>query len=139
MALAMKEGEHAAPWTESRPGAHVARAAAYLMHAEVENGTQCPLTMTFAGIPVLRLHTDDLPALATTWLPRLLAREYDARPLPVGTKTSALLGMGMTERQGGSDVRTNTTRAVSEADGTYRLTGHKWFFSAPMCDAHLVL
>jgi putative acyl-CoA dehydrogenase len=139
MALAMKEGEHAAPWTESRPGAHVARAAAYLMHAEVENGTQCPLTMTFAGIPVLRRHTDALPALATTWLPRLLAREYDARPLPVGTKTSALLGMGMTERQGGSDVRTNTTRAVSEADGTYRLTGHKWFFSAPMCDAHLVL
>jgi putative acyl-CoA dehydrogenase len=139
MALAMKEGEHAAPWKEARPGAQVARAAAYLMHAEVENGTQCPLTMTYAGIPVLRRHADALPALATTWLPRLLAREYDARPLPVAAKTSALLGMGMTERQGGSDVRTNTTRAARDADGTYRLTGHKWFFSAPMCDAHLVL
>jgi putative acyl-CoA dehydrogenase len=139
MALAMKEGEHAVPWSQPQPGAQVARAAAYLMHAEVENGTQCPLTMTFAGIPVLRRHADALPSLATTWLPRLLAREYDARSAPVGDKTSALLGMGMTERQGGSDVRANTTRAVREADGTYRLTGHKWFFSAPMCDAHLVL
>jgi putative acyl-CoA dehydrogenase len=139
MALAMKEGEHAVPWSQPQPGAQVARAAAYLMHAEVENGTQCPLTMTFAGIPVLRRHAGALPSLATTWLPRLLAREYDARSAPIGDKTSALLGMGMTERQGGSDVRTNTTRAVREADGTYRLTGHKWFFSAPMCDAHLVL
>ncbi len=139
MALAMSEGEHASPWSEPRPGAHVARAAAYLMHAEVENGTQCPLTMTFAGIPVLRHHADALPALATTWLPRLLGRQYDPRSAPVTDKTSAMLGMGMTERQGGSDVRANVTRAVREADGAYRLTGHKWFFSAPMCDAHLVL
>ena len=139
MRLAMNEGEHAAPWSEPRAGAQVARAAAYLMHAEVENGTQCPLTMTYAGIPVLRRHADALPAVATTWLPRLLARDYDPRSARVGDKTAALLGMGMTERQGGSDVRTNTTRAVRDAGGTYRLTGHKWFFSAPMCDAHLVL
>ncbi len=139
MRLAMNEREHAAPWAEPRPGAQVARAAAYLMHAEVENGTQCPLTMTYAGIPVLRRHVEDVPALATTWLPRLLARDYDPRSTRVGDKTAALLGMGMTERQGGSDVRTNTSRAVRDAAGTYRLTGHKWFFSAPMCDAHLVL
>ena len=139
MALAMNEGEHAAPWSDAGAGAHVARAASYLMHAEVENGTQCPLTMTYAGIPVLRRHANALPALATTWLPRLLAREYDGRSVAVVGKASALLGMGMTERQGGSDVRTNTTRAVRGAQGTYRLTGHKWFFSAPMCDAHLVL
>ncbi len=139
MRLAMREGEHAGPWSESRSGAQVARAAAYLMHAEVENGTQCPLTMTYAGIPVLRRYAEALPPLATTWLPRLLARDYDPRSAPIGDKTSALLGMGMTERQGGSDVRTNATRAVRDADGTYRLTGNKWFFSAPMCDAHLVL
>jgi putative acyl-CoA dehydrogenase len=139
MALAMTQGEHATPWSAPQPGAQVARAAGYLMHAEVENGTQCPLTMTYAGIPVLRHHADELPSFAATWLPRLLARKYDARSEPVAGKTSALLGMGMTERQGGSDVRTNVTRAVRESDGTYRLTGHKWFFSAPMCDAHLVL
>jgi putative acyl-CoA dehydrogenase len=139
MRLAMNEGEHAEPWTDPRPGAQVARAAAYLMHAEVENGTQCPLTMTYAGIPVLRRHAEAVPALANTWLPRLLARNYDPRSARVGDKTAALLGMGMTERQGGSDVRTNTTQAARHADGTYRLTGHKWFFSAPMCDAHLVL
>jgi putative acyl-CoA dehydrogenase len=139
MALAMREGEHSSPWTETRAGAQVARAAAYLMHAEVENGTQCPLTMTYAGVPVLRRHAHALPWLEATWLPRVLARDYDPRSLPVGNKTSALIGMGMTERQGGSDVRANTTRAHRAADGAYRLTGHKWFFSAPMCDAHLVL
>jgi putative acyl-CoA dehydrogenase len=139
MALAMREGEHASPWTEPRVGAQVARAAAYLMHAEVENGTQCPLTMTYAGVPVLRRHAHALPWLEATWLPRALARDYDPRSLPVADKTSALIGMGMTERQGGSDVRANTTRAERAGDGAYRLTGHKWFFSAPMCDAHLVL
>jgi putative acyl-CoA dehydrogenase len=139
MALAMREGEHCAPWLEARPGAQVARAAAYLLHAEVENGTQCPITMTYAAVPVLRRHADATPQLGTSWLPRMLAHEYDPRSLPVGDKTSALIGMGMTERQGGSDVRANTTRAEPTADGSYRLTGHKWFFSAPMCDAHLVL
>jgi putative acyl-CoA dehydrogenase len=139
MALAMREGEHCAPWTEPRPGAQVGRAVAYLLHAEVENGTQCPLTMTYAAAPVLRRHAAAVPQLEKVWLQRLLARDYDPRSRPVADKTSALIGMGMTERQGGSDVRANTTRAEPTADGGYRLTGHKWFFSAPMCDAHLVL
>jgi putative acyl-CoA dehydrogenase len=146
MAAAMREGEHCAPWAEPRAGAQVARAAAYLMHAEVENGTQCPLTMTYAAQPVLRRHRDALPWLASEWIPKTLSHVYDPRSLPVADKTSALIGMGMTERQGGSDVRANTTRATPAGNGNggdgageYRLTGHKWFFSAPMCDAHLVL
>ena len=139
MTLAMREGEHASAWTESRRGAQVARAAAYLMHAEVENGTQCPLTMTFAAVPVLRRHADQLPSPKSEWLRRVLSREYDPRSLPATDKSSALIGMGMTERQGGSDVRSNQTRAEKVGNGEYRLTGHKWFFSAPMCDAHLVL
>jgi putative acyl-CoA dehydrogenase len=139
MASAMREGEHCSPWAEPRAGAQVARAAAYLMHAEVENGTQCPLTMTYAAFPVLRRHQEALPWLAQLWVPRMLTRDYDPRALPLADKTSALIGMGMTERQGGSDVRANTTRAIRLSDGEYRLTGHKWFFSAPMCDAHLVL
>jgi putative acyl-CoA dehydrogenase len=139
MSLAMREGEHASPWSHPREGAQVARAAAYLMHAAVENGTQCPLTMTYAAVPALRRHAAALPWLETTWLPRLLASEYDPRPIVIDRKTSALVGMGMTERQGGSDVRANTTRALAGDDGAYRLHGHKWFFSAPMCDAHLVL
>jgi putative acyl-CoA dehydrogenase len=139
MTLAMREGEHCAPWQDARAGAQVARSAAYLLHAEVENGTQCPLTMTFAAVPLLRRHAGAFAALADTWLPRSLGRDYDPRSLPVAAKASALFGMGMTERQGGSDVRANLTRAERDSDGTYRLTGHKWFFSAPMCDAHLVL
>lgn len=139
MTLAMREGEHCAPWQEPRAGAQVARAAGYLLHAEVENGTQCPLTMTFAAVPVLRRYADAFPELSAAWLPRLAGRQYDPRTLPVAAKTSALIGMGMTERQGGSDLRANVTVAQRNADGTYRLTGHKWFFSAPMCDAHLVL
>ena len=137
--LAMIEGEHASPWTEARGGAQVARAAAYLMHAQIENGTQCPLTMTFAAVPLLRRHAGAMPRLANEWLPRVLSRDYDPRALPVAQKASALIGMGMTERQGGSDVRANTTRADPVGGSDYRLTGHKWFFSAPMCDAHLVL
>ena len=139
MMLSMIEGEHSSPWTETRDGAMVARAAAYLMHAEVENGTQCPLTMTFAAFPVLRRYAAAVPGLAADWLPRIVSRDYDPRGLPVAAKASALIGMGMTERQGGSDVRANVTRADPVGDGVYRLIGHKWFFSAPMCDAHLVL
>ena len=127
-------GAHAAPWAEPRPGAHAARAAKYLLWSQVENGTQCPTTMTFAVVPVIAAQ----PALAPHWLPKLLARDYDPRPLPVADKRGVLMGMGMTEKQGGSDVRTNTTRADPDGDA-YRLTGHKWFFSAPQCDAHLVL
>jgi putative acyl-CoA dehydrogenase len=138
MGMAMREGEHSSPWTEPRVGAQVARAAAYLMHAEVENGTQCPLTMTYAGVPVLRRHAHGLPWLEATWLPRVFARDYDPRSLPVADKTSALIGMGMTERQGGSDGPGNPTRAEGDGDGAYGLTGHKWFFSAPVLDVHLV-
>src|SRR5206468_2653542 len=138
LALAMREGVHCEPWIDPRAGAQVARAAAYLLHAQVENGTQCPLTMTYAAVPVLRRYAESLPS-SSEWLPRIVARDYDRRLLPITAKTSALVGMGMTERQGGSDVRANVTRAERGGDGSYRITGHKWFFSAPMCDAHLVL
>ena len=122
MRLAMREGEHCAPWAEQRPGAQVARAAGYLLHAEVENGTQCPLTMTYAAVPVLERYSTALPALGDVWLPRVLAREYDPRALPVTGKLSALIGMGMTERQGGSDCGP-TSRAPSAVRRSYRLTG----------------
>jgi putative acyl-CoA dehydrogenase len=139
MALAMGAGLHGGPWADPRPGAHVARAAAYLLYGQVENGTQCPITMTYGGIPVLRREA----WLPSPWLPALLSRRYDPRLAPVGEKAGALVGMGMTEKQGGSDVRTNTTRAEPVSGGgrgrEYRLVGHKWFLSAPMCDAFLVL
>ena len=138
MDAAMHAGEHCLPWTDSRPGAQLARAVAYLMHAEVENGTQCPLTMTYAAAPVLQRYTGTA-LVSGEWRSRALSREYDPRSLPIAAKRSALIGMGMTERQGGSDVRANVTRAERSSDGSYRVSGHKWFFSAPMCDAHLVL
>jgi putative acyl-CoA dehydrogenase len=133
------EGLHTGPWAEPGAGAHVARAAGYMMWAEIENGTQCPATMTFGAVPVLARY----PEQFGDWLPLLLSRDYDPRFQPSTDKHGALVGMGMTEKQGGSDVRTNTTRAVAAGPGgpgaEYRLTGHKWFFSAPMCDAFLVL
>ena len=137
-------GYHSSPWgnamgghTESRTiaGAHAARAAGYLMQAQVECGTLCPTTMTYGAIAAMRRDS----WLAREWVPRLVTREYDARDLPIEHKRGGLIGMGMTEKQGGSDVRANTTRAERTADGSYRITGHKWFFSAPQCDAHLVL
>ena len=143
MTLGASAGLHAAPWAEPRPGAHVARAAAHLLYGQIESGTQCPLTMTYAAVPVLTKHAASLPMLGQTWLPRILSREYDARFMPIEAKRGALIGMGMTEKQGGSDVRSNTTRAVAESTAgpgqPYRLTGHKWFMSAPMCDAFLML
>jgi putative acyl-CoA dehydrogenase len=133
------EGLHTGPWAEPAPGAHVARAAAYMLWSEIENGTQCPATMTYGAVPVLARQAQDF----AEWMPRLLSREYDPRSMPISQKRGALIGMGMTEKQGGSDVRANTTRAVPVGAGgageAYRLTGHKWFFSAPMCDAFLVL
>ena len=125
MSLALRHGLHSAPWSEPGPGAHVERAAAYLLYSEVENGTQCPVTMTYGSVPALKAN----PTLAAQWLPRICSREPDA----------ALIGMGLTEKQGGSDVRTNTTRAEPRGGNAYAITGHKWFFSAPMCDAFLVL
>jgi putative acyl-CoA dehydrogenase len=133
------EGLHTGPWSEPASAAHAARAAGYMLWAEVENGTQCPATMTYGVVPTLARQPEDFGE----WLPLLLSREYDPRFTSARDKKGALMGMGMTEKQGGSDVRSNTTRAVPTAARgpglEYRLTGHKWFFSAPMCDAFLVL
>ena len=130
-------GYHSSPWLQdsARSGTHAARAAGYLMQAQIESGTLCPTTMTYGAIAAMRRD----PLLAHEWVPRLLTREYDPRDISFELKRGGLIGMGMTEKQGGSDVRANTTRAVRSADGSYRITGHKWFFSAPQCDAHLVL
>ena len=136
MTLAMEHGLHAfAWWHADRPAAHVARSAITYQHAQFEAGTGCPLTMTYAAIPALR-HS---PELAKVWEPRLTSRQYDPRVLPAAEKRGCTIGMGMTEKQGGSDVRSNTTTAVAQPDGGYTLVGHKWFLSAPMCDAWLVL
>jgi len=131
-------GYHSSPWTpgeRARPAAHAARAAGYLMQAQIESGTLCPTTMTYGAIAAMRRDA----SLALDWVPRLLSREYDPRDIAFQEKRGGLIGMGMTEKQGGSDVRANTTRAHRSTDGSYRITGHKWFFSAPQCDAHLVL
>src|SRR5262249_43964228 len=117
MRAAMLAGEHCLPWADPKPGAQVARAAAYLMHAAVENGTQCPLTMTYAATPVLRRYAGTVPICAE-FAQRALSREYDPRTVPITGKRSALIGMGMTERQGGSDVRANVTRGQRSADGS---------------------
>lgn len=139
MRTAVEEGLHASPWTDPRPGAHVARAARTYMHSQVEAGHGCPITMTFAATPCLQLQPD----LAAVWLPKLHARIYDPRNVPVEQKQGITIGMAMTEKQGGSDVRANTTRAIpvgAEGPGrAYELVGHKFFVSAPMCDAFLVL
>ena len=136
MRLAMLAGVHNFSWRhEQRPGAHVARAALMYLTSQPEAGTGCPLTMTHAAVPALR----STPAVAAQWLPRVLGTSYDPRSVAAAHKSACTLGMGMTEKQGGSDVRQNTTRAWRQADGSYELVGHKFFFSAPMCDAHLVL
>ena len=134
MALGIGAGVHAAPWEEPKPGAHVARAAAAFMLVQSESGVQCPITMTYGSVPALRRQ----PEIAAEWLPRIFSRRYDKQFRPAREKTGALIGMAMTEKQGGSDLRSNSTRAVPDGGG-YRLTGHKWFMSAPMCDAFLVL
>ena len=135
MELSIRHQAHAWPWLGQEAGVHVARAAMVLMLGQVENGVQCPVTMSFAAVPALR----HAPELAAQWLPALLSNRYDPRALPVASKHGALLGMGMTEKQGGSDVRSNTTWAVPAGEGMWQLTGHKWFFSVPQADAHLVL
>ncbi len=135
MRSAVAHGVHASAWSAQRPGSHVARAAAMHLFTQVESGHTCPISMTHAVIPVIRKQA----ALAQSWLPKLLSREYDPRLRPLAEKGGALCGMGMTEKQGGSDVRANTTYAEPDGDGAYLLTGHKWFCSAPMCDAFLVL
>jgi putative acyl-CoA dehydrogenase len=135
LGLAVRAGLHSSPWADPKPGAHVARAAGIYMLNQIESGVYCPVAMTYGAVPALR----HAPEIAAQWLPKICGRDYDKRFVPDGQKPTALLGMGMTENQGGSDLRTNTTRAVPAGDGSYRLHGHKWFMSAPMCDAFLVL
>jgi putative acyl-CoA dehydrogenase len=135
MAYLKRHGASAGPWANPVPGAHVQRAAFYMMYAEVEDGTLCPTTMTYAVVPSIARD----PALAAEWLPRIYSPEYDPRFVPAAQKKGVTLGMGMTEKQGGSDVRANTTRAEPAGGREYRIVGHKWFLSAPMCDAFLVL
>ena len=134
MRTAISHGLLAAPWADDRPGAHVVRAAKMGVWTP-EPGHVCPISMTYAVVPALRHN----PELAAIYEPLLASREYDPELTVPATKAGITAGMSMTEKQGGSDVRANTTEAVPEADGTYRLTGHKWFTSAAMSDVFLVL
>ncbi|WP_007023350.1 acyl-CoA dehydrogenase family protein [Saccharomonospora iraqiensis] len=135
MTVAVSHGLHATPWSQDRPGAHVARTAKFYVWSQVEAGHTCPISMTYSAVPALRHNPD----LAATFEPLLAAPEYDyGLRTPTG-KRGLIAGMSMTEKQGGSDVRANTTRAEPTGDGAYRLTGHKWFTSAPMSDVFLTL
>jgi putative acyl-CoA dehydrogenase len=134
MKVAVGHGLHAAPWADNRPGAHVARAAKFMVW-NVDAGHGCPISMTYAVVPALRAN----PELAARFEPLLTNREYDFGLRDPATKRGLIAGMSMTEKQGGSDVRANTTTAVPQTDGTYALTGHKWFTSAPMSDMFLTL
>jgi putative acyl-CoA dehydrogenase len=135
MTVAVEHGMHAAPWRDDRPGAHTARAARFYTWAQVEAGHGCPISMTYAAVPALR----HAPDLAARFEPLLAAPVYDPGLRAPETKRGLTAGMSMTEKQGGSDVRANTTLARPRSDGSYLLTGHKWFTSAPMCDLFLVL
>jgi putative acyl-CoA dehydrogenase len=146
MRTAVTHELHALPWREPRDGAHVARAAMFMLEAQVEAGHGCPITMTFAAVPALWAGSaagGSCPELAEEWVPRLTSNRYDPRLIDPAEKHGALCGMAMTEKQGGSDVRANTTVARplngGGPGGEYELTGHKWFCSAPMCDVFLVL
>ncbi|MEU9790334.1 acyl-CoA dehydrogenase family protein [Streptomyces sparsogenes] len=135
MAAAVDSGQHAAAWSESRFGAHLVRAAKFYAFAQAEPGHGCPISMTYAAVPALRAE----PELAAAYEPLLASRVYDFGLRPPLGKRGLIAGMSMTEKQGGSDVRANTTRALPQADGTCLLTGHKWFTSAPMSDIFLTL
>ena len=139
MKEALTRGLHALPWRTPMPGAHVARAALNYLQTQVEAGHGCPVTMTFACVPTLRHQ----PELADAWLPRITALGYDPRNVPYTEKSCLTIGMAMTEKQGGSDVRANSTRAYPVGTGgpgqAYELVGHKYFVSAPMSDAFLML
>ena len=134
MDVAVTHGLHGAPWSDPRPGAHVARAAGFFAWSQNEAGHGCPISMTYSIVPALRA----APSTAAIWEPRLTGRTYDPSYRPAPEKQGAIAGMAMTEKQGGSDVRANTSRAVPDGDG-YRLTGHKWFCSAPGSDLFLML
>lgn len=139
MEAAIQAGHHNLPWAHAKIGAHVARASMEFMHSQADPGTGCPLTMTFAAVPALQHQPD----IAQQWIPKILSNEYDRRNIPFYEKNGLTIGMAMTEKQGGSDVRANTTQAYAIGQGgagqEYELVGHKWFCSAPMCDAFLVL
>ena len=140
MRIGVEAEIHSLPWRKSSSrsgpsGAHLARIAKHYLFSQTEAGIHCPLTMTFASVPALQHE----PSLAETWIPRITRNVYDPRPIPAQDKDGVLIGMAMTEKQGGSDVRANTTRALKQRDGSYKLLGHKWFCSAPMCDAFLTL
>ena len=136
MCVAVTSGLHAAPWLDKEPNAHLRRAVKFFVWSQVEGGHLCPISMTYAAVPAL----ERAPLLAPEWIGKLGERCYDPRLVPIAQKSAAICGMGMTERQGGSDVRANETRASRTGDdGEYRLEGHKWFCSAPMSDAFLVL
>ena len=132
---AVRHGLHAAPWTDDRPHAHLRRAAGFYLWSQVEAGHGCPISMTYGAVPALRAN----PELARTYLPGLASPVYDFGPRRPADKAGLLAGMSMTEKQGGSDVRANTTTATPNADGTYSVVGHKWFTSAPMNDLFLTL
>ena len=134
MRVAVGHGIHCLPWEEDRAAAHVARAALMFLDAQCEQGHGCPISMTYSAVPALRRQ----PELFEEWQPRIATRTYDARFAPAAQKSGALIGMAMTEKQGGSDLRANTTRALRDGQA-WRLTGHKWFCSAPMSDAFLVV
>jgi putative acyl-CoA dehydrogenase len=135
MGTAVEHGLHAAPWADDRPGAHLVRAAKFYLWSQAEAGHGCPVSMTYAAVPALRAR----PELAAAYEPLLTSRSYDVGLRPPLGKSGLIAGMSMTEKQGGSDVRANTTEAVPAGDGAYLLTGHKWFTSAPMSDVFLVL
>jgi putative acyl-CoA dehydrogenase len=137
MRINMAHSVHNWPWRESRPGVYVARTAKHYMLSQIEAGSACPVTMTFASLPALRHEPD----VAAEWEPRIVGTEYQPAMVPAEDKQAVVIGMAMTEKQGGSDVRTNSTRAHPlDADGKeYELVGHKWFCSAPMSDAFLTL
>ncbi len=137
MSTSVAHGLHAGPWADPRDGAHVARAAKVIVWYQVDAGHICPVSMTYAVVPALRHE----PEVARRWEPMICSATYDPANLPVTEKAGVTCGMALTEKQGGSDVRANTTSAdpVGDGDGTYLLTGHKWFCSAPMSDAFLML
>ena len=135
ISAALASGAHTSAWADPRAGAHVARAAMFMLFAQVEPGHACPVSMTHAAVASIR----ESPWVADEWLPPMFSRSYDPRLMPITEKGSALIGMAMTEKQGGSDVRAGTTIGVSMGGHAYQLTGHKWFCSAPMSDGFLVL
>ncbi|MGL6236901.1 MAG: acyl-CoA dehydrogenase family protein, partial [Segniliparus sp.] len=135
MDVAVTNGIHGAPWADPRPFAHLARAAKMVVWGQADPGHLCPVSMTYAVVPALRAN----PEISAAHEPKLAARVYDPSSRPAAQKDGLIAGMSMTEKQGGSDVRANTTQAVPQSDGSYRITGHKWFTSAPMSDLLLVL